>query len=332
MLAKHELEADNLAAMETPSMEAIRYHRYGPPEVLALRQIERPIPTEGEVLVKVHAASANPYDWHFMRGTPLIVRLISGLRRPKPARRTLGVDLAGTVEAVGADVTRFEVGDRVFGLSAGAFAEYAAVPEQHLALTPANVTDEDAAVLAVAGLTALQALRDHGQVEAGQRILVNGAAGGVGTFAVQIARSLGATVTGVCSTRNVERAQSIGANEVVDYTREDFATQGTRYDLVLDAVGNRSLSDLRGVLTPEGKLVAVAGSLKRTFWMKLAGRGRLIGFTAKGDADDLATLAGLLETGDVTPVIDRRYPLAEVPEAIRYLEDGHARGKVVITL
>jgi NADPH:quinone reductase-like Zn-dependent oxidoreductase len=313
-------------------MQAIRYERYGGPDVLSLEEVDRPEPADDEVLVRVHAASANPYDYHFMRGTPHLVRLISGLRRPKPGRRTLGVDFAGTVEATGAAVTRFRAGDEVFGLNAGAFAEYVCAPEAQLAAKPPGVSHAAVAAVPVAGLTALQGLRDHGQIAAGQRVLVNGAAGGVGTFAVQIARSFGAEVTGVCSTRNLELVDSIGAEQVVDYTREDFATLERRYDLVFDAVGNRSLGDLRRVLAPGGRFVAAAGPVRRGLWLKVAGRGRMVSFTARRDATDLAALAELLADGEVTPVIDRCYPLGEVAEAIRYLEAGHARGKVVISV
>ena len=273
----------------------------------------------------------NPADWHLMRATPALVRISQGLFKPK--RPILGFDLSGTVEAVGDGVERFRVGDEVFGIRfGGAFAEWAAVPANRLTMRPAGVSDEEAAAVPVAGLTALQGLRDHGSIEAGQRVLINAAAGGVGTLGVQIAKSFGAHVTGVCSTRNLELVGSIGADEVIDYGKTDFAQQGARYDLILDAVGNRSLSDFKRVLTGEGQFVGAAGSPMRSIWMKLSGGKRMTGMLAKPTTTDLETLAELLERRDVTPVIDRRYALSEVPEAIRYLEEGHARGMVVITI
>jgi len=313
-------------------MKAIRYERYGGPDVLHLEEVDRPDPADDEVLVRVAAASVNPFDYHFMRGTPYPLRAIAGWRRPKPGRRTLGIDFAGTVEAVSSTVTRFRPGDEVFGLSPGAFGEFVRASEEHVAGRPPGVPAEHAAVAPVAGLTALQGLRDHGRLQAGERVLVNGASGGVGTFAVQIARSLGAEVTGVCSTRNLELVESIGAEHVIDYTEEDFTTQNQQYDLVFDAVGNRSLGELKRAIAPDGRLVAAAGSIPRGLWLKLAGRGRMMSFTAQRDADDLAILAEMMADGEVRPVIDRRYPLAEVPEGIRYLEEGHARGKVVISV
>lgn len=312
-------------------MQAIVYERYGGPEVLELQEVERPSVADGEVLVRVQATSVNPADWHMMRATPALVRLSQGLLKPK--RPVLGFDLSGTVEAVGGGVERFHVGDEVFGFRfGGAFAEWAAVPESRLTLKPAGVSHEHAGATPVAALTALQALRDSGQIEAGEQVLVNGAAGGVGTFAVQIAKSFGATVTGVCSTRNLELVGTLGADHVVDYTREDFTRLGKRYDLILDAVGNRSLSDNKRALKADGLFVAAAGSPRRGLWMKLTGGKRMVGMRAKPTVTDLETLAELLGSGEITPVIDRSYPLAEVPEAIRYLEEGHARGKVVITV
>jgi NADPH:quinone reductase-like Zn-dependent oxidoreductase len=320
-------------------MKAIVYPKYGPPDVLQLKEVERPVPKDGEILVKVLAASANPLDWHLMRASPFFVRLGGGLRKPKDSR--LGADLAGRVEAVGTNVTQFQPGDEVFGAYAGSFAEYAAVPENRVALKPANSSFEQAAAIPVAAITALQGLRDTGQIQPGQKVLVNGASGGVGTFAVQIARAFGAEVTAVCSTRNVDMLRSIGADHVVDYTQEDFTRNGQHYDLIYDAVGNRSVSDYRRALNPNGTC-AIAGfqSLPRLFGHMILGPLRskignkkvgLMG-TAKMNQKDLVYVKELVEAGKVVPVIDRRYPLRETAEAIRYLEEGHARGKVVITV
>ncbi len=323
-------------------MKAIRYYRYGPPEVLELQDVEMPTVTDNDVLVQVRAASVNPLDWHFMRGSPYVVRPQSGLTRPKV--NSLGVDLAGHVEAVGRDVTRFRAGDEVFGHRWGAFGQYVRVRQDGVLLTkPANLTFEQAASVPVAGFTALQALRDKGRIQPGHKVLVNGAAGGVGTFTVQIAKALGAEVTGVCSTRNVDMVRSIGADEVVDYTRDDFTRTGQRYDILVDMAGNRTLRDIRRVLTPKGVLVGVGGPDRGRWIGPLLAPAKMsllspfvsqtMGFMlARPDNDDLAVLRELLESGKVTPVIDRTYPLSEVPEAIRYLEQGHARGKVVITV
>jgi NADPH:quinone reductase-like Zn-dependent oxidoreductase len=322
-------------------MKAIVYDRYGSPEVLKCEEVEKPTPGEGEVLIKVCAASVNPYDWHFMRGLPYFIRLMAGLARPK--ERRLGVDLAGSVEAVGRNVTQFKAGDAVFGACRGAFAEYACAPERALARKPDRVTFEQAATVPIAGLTALQGLRDKGNIRAGAKVLINGAAGGVGTFAMPIAKSFGAEVTGVCSTRNVEMVRSIGADEVIDYTRQDFTRLGRRYDLLFDCIGNHSLREYRRVMNPKGIFIGVGGSTGR--WMLgLLVRAiailflspfvnqKFVTFMAKPNSEDLATIAELMAAGKLTPVIDRRYGLNDVPEAIRYLEAGHARGKVVITL
>jgi NADPH:quinone reductase-like Zn-dependent oxidoreductase len=325
-------------------VKAIVYRQYGSPDVLHLEEIAKPSPADNEVLIKVRAAAVNPYDWHFMRGLPYLVRIIAGLREPKVTR--LGFDVAGEVEAVGKNVTQFKPGDVVFGACAGAhagaFAEYACAPESALATKPANVTFEQAAAVPLAAFTALQGLRDKGHIQPGQKVLVNGAAGGVGSFAVQIARSFGAEVTGVCSTRNVEMVRSIGADRVIDYTREDFTRSDQRYDLFLDTIGNHSLTACRRVLNPNGILVMAGGKSGR--WKVGLLRGlrakvlsglssrKLVGLFTKGSKEDLTFLRGLLEAGKITPVIDRSYKLNEVPEAIRYLEDGHARGKVLITL
>jgi NADPH:quinone reductase-like Zn-dependent oxidoreductase len=322
-------------------MKAAVYTRYGPPDVVQITDVEKPVPKDDKVLIKVRAASVNPYDWHFMRGTPYFVRIGAGLRKPKITR--LGVDVAGQVEAVGRNVTQFKPGDHVFGSCPGAFAEYACASESALVTKPNNVTFEQAAAVSVAARTALQGLRHKGQIQPGQRVLINGAAGGVGTFAVQIAKSFGADVTGVCSTRNVDMVRSIGADRVIDYTQEDFTKSGQRYDLIFDCVGNHSLLACRRVLTPKGIYIAVGGPsgrwmigpLARAITAPLLSRfvsQRLFMVLAKQSKEDLTILHELMKAGKVTPVIDRSYSLSEVPEAIRYLEEGHAQGKVVITL
>jgi NADPH:quinone reductase-like Zn-dependent oxidoreductase len=318
-------------------MKAIVYTEYGSPDVLQLKEIEKPIPKDNEVLIKVQAASVNPADWHLMRAEPFLARLENGLLKPKNTK--LGADVAGRVEAVGKNVTQFQVGDDVFGCmplnELGSFAEYVCANEALLALKPARMTFEQAAAVPLAAFTALQGLRDKGQIQPGQKVLINGASGGVGTFAVQIAKSFGAAeVTGVCSTRNVELVRSIGADHVIDYTKEDFTQNGQRYDLIFDAVGNRSVSDLQRALSPNG-ICSVAGvtRLSRLFQVMLLGGGKIgLMETAKANKKDLVFITGLLEAGKVVPVIDRRYPLAETAEAIRYLEARHAQGKVVITV
>lgn len=322
-------------------MKAIVYERYGSPDVVHLRDVDKPVVvSDDDVVVRVHAASVNPLDWHYMRGLPYLIRTQAGWRTPKSNR--LGVDVAGEVEAVGTNVTAFRPGDEVFGHCAGAFAEYARTRESELVPKPANVTFEQAAAVPVAALTALQGLRDKGRVQAGQTVLVNGAAGGVGTFAVQIAKAFGATVTGVCSTRNLDMVRSIGADHVIDYTHEDFARGAERYDLVIDNVGNHSLADLRRALRAKGVLVLLGAPggnwigpisllLKATLSSRLVSQD-LLTHLAKVRKEDLVALKDLLESGAVKPVIDRTYPLSETAEAIRYLEAGHARGKVVITV
>jgi NADPH:quinone reductase-like Zn-dependent oxidoreductase len=320
-------------------MKAIIYTRYGSPDVLQLKEIEKPAPGDRDVLVKIRAASANPLDWHLMRADPFLVRLGGGLRQPKNPR--LGADVAGYVEAVGKNVTQFQPGDEVFGAGIGSFAEYAALPETRLALKPSGCSFEEAAALPVAALTALQGLRDSGQIQPGQKVLVNGASGGVGTFAVQIARALGAEVTGVCSTHNLDMVRSLGAEHVIDYTQEDFTRGGQRYDLIYDAVGNRSVSAYRRALNPHGVCV-IAGfrSLPRLFEHMILGPLRSkVGHRRVGlmkmagvNQKDLVYIKELLEAGKVAPVIEKRYPLHEVSEAIRHLEKGHARGKVVIVI
>jgi NADPH:quinone reductase-like Zn-dependent oxidoreductase len=323
-------------------MKALVYERYGPPDVLELREVDTPAIVDAEVLVRIHAASVNPVDWHTMTGTPYLVRLESGLRKPK--RAMLGVDFAGTVEAIGRNVTGFQPGDEVFGAKSGAFAEYVSVREDRaVAQKPANMTFEQAAAVPVAAISALQGLRDKGQIQSGQRVLINGASGGVGTFAVQIAKSFGAEVTGVCSTRNVDTVRSIGADRVIDYTQEDFTRSEQRYDLLLDIAGNRSWSDYRRILDEKATLVVVGGP-KGNRWIgplsqavklrvnSLAGSRRVVApFLAKIKKEDLVVLQKLLVAGTLTPVIDRQYELSGVPEALRYLGEGHAQGKVVIT-
>jgi NADPH:quinone reductase-like Zn-dependent oxidoreductase len=321
-------------------VKAIRYREYGSTDVLEYVDVETPVPGATEVLIRVRAAAANPLDWHFMRGRPYLVRLGAGPGRPKDPR--LGVDVAGVVTAVGRDVTRFKPGDAVFGGCRGAFAEYGVAAESALTTKPDSLSFEQAACLTVAGITALQGLRRFGQIQAGQQVLINGAAGGVGTFAVQIAKACGATVTGVCSTRNVEMLRSIGADRVIDYAHEDFTQDARRYDLLLDCVGNRPLSACRRVLMPGGTYVAVGGPdgrwigafalMIRVAVLAKFVKQRLVVCMVRRNPDDLATLRELVATGKVTPVIDRTCTLSEVPEAIRYLEAGHARGKVVITV
>jgi NADPH:quinone reductase-like Zn-dependent oxidoreductase len=324
-------------------MKAIVQDRYGPPDVLELRDVETPTAGDNEVLVRVHAASVNALDWHYMRGDPYVARPSMGLRRPKVSIR--GRDFAGRVEAVGIGVDRFRPGDEVFGEADGAFAEYVSAPDGAVDPKPANLSFDQAAAVPVAGNTALMGLRDVAHVRAGQRVLLNGASGGVGTFAVQIAKSLGAEVTGVCSARNVDLVRSIGADHVIDYTSEDFSRNGQRYDVVFDLVGNRSLTDCRRALTPEGTLVLSGGGVSqggslvgpmalfvKSMLLSRFVRHRLLQFTEKPGSENLAALRELIESGAVVPVVDRTYQLSEVPEAIRYLEVEHARAKVVITV
>ncbi len=319
-------------------MKAAVYRRYGPPDVVQIEDVERPIPEDNEVLIEVRAASVNPLDWHFVRGKPNVVRMVAGLRKPKYTQ--LGADVSGHVEAVGKNVVLFKPGDEVFGSCRGAFAEYACAREVALVMKPGNVTFEQAASAPVAAFSALQGLRDVGKIQRGQKVLINGAAGGVGTFAVQIAKSFGADVTGVCNARNLEMVRSIGADRVIDYSREDFTQSAERFDIILDCVGNRSLSDCRRVLVPKGIHVPVGGSGDQIF-VPLVGKFLLslfvsqklvMFFLAKSNKEDLTIICELMATGKVTPVIDKRYKLGEVPEALAYLEQGHARGKVVIVL
>ena len=324
-------------------MKAIVYDKYGPPDVLQLKEVEKPTPKDDEVLIKVHAASANPADWHLMRGAPFLARFEMGFPRPK---KRLGVDVAGRVKAVGSNVTQFQPGDEVFGdkfqCGWSGFAEYVAVAENRIALKPADLTFEEAAAVPLAAFTALQGLRDKGQIQSGQKVLINGASGGVGTFAVQIAKSFCAEVTGVCSTRNLDMVRSIGADHVIDYTQEDFTKNGQTYDLIYCAVGNRSAADYKRALNPNG-ICVVAGFTTMSHmlfqvvflgaWVSMTGSKKIGALgTVRPNKEDLVFIKELLETGKVVPVIDRRYPLSETAEAIRYLEEGHAQGKVVITV
>lgn len=323
----------------TQRMKAIVVRCYGSPDVLRLEEVAKPAPSDDQILVRVHAASVNPKDWRLMRGSPYVLRLPDGVGMPKRTR--IGADFAGTIEAVGKDVTRFKPGDEVFGGAAGALAEYVVKREgEAVAIKPMNVTFEQAASAHTAGITALQGLRDHGQIQPGHKVLINGASGGVGTFAVQIAKSFGAEVTGVCSTRNVELVRSLGADHVIDYTKTDFASDGQQYDLILDNVANRSMSDIRRALKPDGRLVIVGGApgdwiapfalpIEAMVMSRIADQqlGMMI---ARPTQQDVQILADLMASGKLTPVIDRRYPLSEAAEAIRYLETGRARGKVVV--
>jgi NADPH:quinone reductase-like Zn-dependent oxidoreductase len=345
------VSANEPAVDQENTMKAVVYGRYGSPDVLQFTEIDEPVARDDQVLVRVRAASLNPADWHFMRGLPYPVRMINGLHKPRKVT-VLGSDLAGQVEAVGNDVTHLRPGEEVFGrtraghrpdpraeVATGGCAEYACVSDDLLGPKPANLTFEQAAAVPLAALTALQALRDRGDVQPGQKVLINGASGGVGTFAVQIAKSFGAEVTGVCSTRNLDMVRSIGADQVIDYTQEDFTRSGRRYDLILDT-GDRSLSDCRRALTPKGTLVVIGGSAGR--WIDGLGRAykarvlsplvsqRLRPFLTTWSRQDLQVVKDLIEAGNLTPVIDRTYSLSEACEAMGYLEAGHARGKIVI--
>jgi NADPH:quinone reductase-like Zn-dependent oxidoreductase len=328
-------------ASDADTMQAVVYRCYGSPDDLTFEDVEKPTPDDDEVLVKVVAASVNPLDWHNLRGSPYLVRIVNGIGAPKDPR--FGVDFAGTVEAVGKNVTKFAAGDDVFGGRSGAFGEYVVIPEDRgIALMPTNMSFAQAATVGVAGITALQALRDHANVQPGEKVLINGASGGVGTFAVQVAKSMGAEVTGVCSTRNVEMVLSIGADHVIDYKKESYIENDERYDVIIDNVGNHSLLSNRKAMTPNGRLVMVGG--KSGNWLGPLIRpigaflmspfiDQKIGMIlATFRQDDLITLAELMQSGAVTPVIDRTFSLREVPDAIRYSEEGHVRGKLSITI
>jgi NADPH:quinone reductase-like Zn-dependent oxidoreductase len=318
-------------------MKAIVYKKYGSPDVLQLKDVEKPTPKDDEILIKIHAASVNAYDWHFLTADIFLIRLMGGgLLKPKNTR--LGADIAGRVEAVGKNVKQFQPHDEVFGMVRGGFAEYACAPEDALALKPSNLSFEEAAAVPMAAVTALQGLRNEGRIQAGQKVLINGASGGVGTFAVQIAKSFGAEVTAVCSTRNLDQARSLGADHVIDYTKEDFTQSGQQYDLIFAANGYHPLSAYKRALTPKGIYVMAGGTKAQMFesmlgsWMSEKGGRKMVGVAAKRSQKDLNILKGLLEAGKVVPSIDRRYPLREAAEALRYLGKGHARGKVVITV
>jgi NADPH:quinone reductase-like Zn-dependent oxidoreductase len=329
-------------ASDKARMKAIVGRCFGGPEVLTLEEVEIPKPAANEVLVKVKAASVNPLDWHYMRGAPYIMRLMGvGIGTPSDVR--LGVDFSGIVEAIGTAVTQYKPGDEVFGSRSGAFAEYVLVPsDRALAMKPANMSFEQAAAVPVAAITALQALRDKGQIKPGQKVLINGASGGVGTFAVQIAKSYGAEVTGVCSARNADMVRSIGADHVIDYKTQDYTEMGQQYDLIIDNVGNHSLSKNRKAMSPDGSLVMVGGATGN--WLAaLVGPisallyspfvdQKFIMHLARMRQQDLVVLGELMKSGEITPVIDRSYTLSEVPDAIRYSEEGHARGKIIINL
>ncbi len=325
-------------------MKAIVYTKYGPPDVLQLKDIERPVPLDDEVLVEVHAASVNAYDWHFLTADVFLIRLMSGgLLRPK--KKTLGADIAGRVVAVGKNITRFQLGDEVFGTAkggSGGFAEYVCAHEKKLELKPANVSFEEASAVPMAALTALQGLRDEGQIEPGEKVLIHGASGGVGTFAVQIAKAFGAEVTAVCSSRNVEIARSIGAGHVIDYTRDDFTKNGELYDLILVVNGNLSIHEIKQALKQNGICVLAGGGsgsipgllvgMLQEWWISKTENKKIGSFLANINQNDLAFMKELLASGKVKPVIDRRYRLSDIVEALRYLGEGHAQGKIVITV
>ncbi|HET6892403.1 MAG TPA: NAD(P)-dependent alcohol dehydrogenase [Pyrinomonadaceae bacterium] len=322
-------------------MKAIVYHEYGSADVLKYEEVEKPVPKDDEVLIKVRAASVNPFDWRLMEGKPPFLRIFLGLRKPKQGRP--GVDVAGEVEAVGRNVTQFKPGDQVFGACEGAFAEYVCTAASKIAMKPDNLTFEQAASVNVAGLTALQGLRNKGKIQPGNKVLINGAAGGVGTFAVQIAKWFGAHVTGVCSTRNIEMVQSIGADEVIDYTKNDFTTSNQHYDLILDCVGNHSFSECRRILSPNGTFVMVGAPhdpstmdflapIIKALLLSLFGSQKAVMFIGKPSQEDLTLMGELIATGKITPVIEKSYTFNEASDAVRHVEEGHARGKVIITL
>jgi len=323
-------------------MQAIVFSQYGPPEHLELKEVPQPTPKDDEVLVRVHASSINSWDWEFLNGTPFINRLLFGLLKPKRGKRILGADIAGTVAAVGRHVMRFQPGDAVFGDlwdNWGGFAEYACAPETALETKPAAATFEEAAAVPQAGVLALQGLRTTGKIRSGQNVLINGAGGGVGTFAVQIAKRAGTEVTGVDAAHKLHAVRALGADHVIDYAREDFTQTGDRYDLILDCQGYRSMFDYKGALVPGGTYAMVGGPLPRilqllclNLWAPLTRESRNLRLVAEGPNKGLADLKALIETGQLTPVIDRTYPLSEVPDALRYFGQGHHKGKIVITM
>ncbi len=326
-------------------MKAIVYHEYGSSHVLKCEEVEKPVPKDDEVLIKVRAASVNPLDWRLMKGEPRIMRLFLGLRKPRLGRP--GIDVAGEIEAVGANVTQFKPSDEVFGGCDGSFAEYACASASKVAMKPGNVTFEQAASVNVAGLTALQGLRDKGKIQPGHKVLINGAAGGVGTFAVQIAKTFGAHVTGVCSTRNIDMVRAIGADEVIDYTRQDFTksnlNSNQRYDLILECVGNHSFSECRRVLSPDGRYVgigaphdvsmmALLAPMIKDQLLSLLGSQKAVMFIAKSSQEDLTLIGELIAGGKIKPVIEKRYSLSDARDAVQHVEEGHARGKVIIQI
>ena len=317
--------------MSTAKMNAILYGRYGSADVLDFQQVQKPEAGENEILVQILATSVNPADWHYMTGKPYFMRLLIGLRKPK--KMTLGVDMAGRVEAVGKNVSKFKLGDDVFGWSTASFAEYVKVTEKAIVSKPTNVSFEQGGAVAIAGLTALQGLRDKGNLQPGDKVLINGAAGGVGTFAVQIAKAFGAEVTGVCSTRNVDMVRSIGADHVIDYTKKNFTKDPKRYDIILDTIGNHSLAASKGTLNLGGKLVIVGGPMRHMIAAMLRlpfTTRKTVGFIAKLTNADLLIMRELLESGKVVPVIDRNYLLSDAADALTYLGQGHAQGKVIL--
>ena len=322
-------------------MQAIVCEKYGSPDVMELKQVAKPIPKDDDVLVKVKAASVNAADWHFLRGEPMFMRLVSGLFRPKV--KILGADIAGRVEAVGNKAKQFKLGDEVFGdisdAGWGGYAEYVCVKEEALVPKPANMNYEEAAAIPFASVTALQGLRDKGHIQSGQKVLINGASGGVGTFAVQIAKAFDTEVTAVCSSRNLEMARSMGAEHVIDYTKEDFTRNSQRYDLIMAVNGYHPISAYKRTLRPKGTYVMAGGTGAQIFQglflgpiLSMTGQKKLRNYVARPRQNDLAYVKDLVEAGKIKPVIDRKYPLSEVPEAIRYVEKGHARGKVVIQI
>ena len=331
-------DCEHLVSTKGETMKAIVYCDYGAPDVLKLQTIAKPVPNDDQVLIKVRAASVNPYDWHFMRGEPYVMRLGNGLRKPKSTR--IGVDFSGVVEGVGRNITQFKPGDEVFGGRSGAFAEYIVMTEKNLIAKPENISFEQAAAVQIAAMTALQGLRDKGRLQAGEKVLINGASGGVGTYAVQIAKTLGARVTGVCSTRNVDLVRSIGADHVIDYTKENYTDQTERYDLILDMVGNHGLLANTGALTPAGRYVMIGGpkgkwlapldTVIRAMLLKPFVKQEMGFMMSSINRDDLMHLRELMESGKVAPVIDRIYRLDETRDAVAYVEEGRARGKVVI--
>jgi NADPH:quinone reductase-like Zn-dependent oxidoreductase len=328
-------------AHSTGDMKAISYFCYGSPDILVFGDIAKPVAADDEVLIKIHTAAINPLDWHYMRGSPSLMRLMSGIGKPTHTR--LGVDFAGTIEAVGKNVSKYKPGDQVFGGKNGAYAQYIAMGEDRaLALKPANVTFEQAAAMPIAAITALQALRDEGKLQAGQSVLINGASGGVGTYAVQLAKIMGGEVTGVCSARNESMVRALGADYVIDYTRENFTESDKRYDLIIDMVGNHGLLTYRQTLKPGGRLIMIGGPSEGFFTPVISPLKSLlispfvsqefVPFIAQLNKDDLAILAEYMRTGQLTSVIDKSYPLADAAAAVRYSEDGHARGKILLSM